>query len=527
MKVGRLNRVGITLGVAAALSACAAKSGPSCEAPAAPAGEAQTQPDTSAIPNDEILTTGFLKAGQTIVVDVRDHCPAPGKIASLIPDRFEGVTKSGERSYTWNLPFDVSADEFQRMAASDPCVVRLSESRFDQLSPQPPVGMETSSETEAMPNDPGVGLEKHLYAIGAPAAYDIFFDSRTGIKKEVVIAIIDTGVRIDHEDLRNNLWVNRGEIPNNRIDDDRNGYVDDVFGYNFESRIASPMPQKTYANASWIWAHGTRVAGLAAASGNNGKGGVGAHYRAKIMSLNVLGGGSAMDQAKIANAIRYAVDNGASVINLSLGGNNGQVSSYREALKYAIANGVVVLAAAGNESMAIGERYSAAGLAPSYQGLISIGNFQSQNYLKDTTSNYSPTYVELGAPGINTMYNQLYTTSPESASSYSYFAGTSAAVPVASGAAALAISLMKSRGYAVTAGEIERLLLESARKISALRRYFRDGNALDLGQLAKLVDGRYPAKGASVGDAPIESGSTPDPGRMEESPGGAGQCAGV
>ena len=117
------------------------------------------------------------------------------------------------------------------------------------------------------------------------------------------------------------------------------------------------------------------------------------------MSLNNLGPGSSMDQAVTANAIRYAVDNGADVINLSLGGNTGQITAYRDALRYAVSKGVVVLAAAGNESMQIDSMYSAAGLASSLKGLISVGNFQALNYNKDTTSNYSTAYVELGAPG--------------------------------------------------------------------------------------------------------------------------------
>ena len=95
------------------------------------------------------------------------------------------------------------------------------------------------------------------------------------------------------------------------------------------------------------------------------------------------------------------------------------------------------------------------------------------------------------------MSSQLYTTSPESISSYAYFAGTSAATPVASGAAALAIGLIKSRGYSYTAGDIENLLLDSAKKTPSLRYYFKDGNALDLANLARLVNARYPARGSS------------------------------
>jgi subtilisin family serine protease len=96
------------------------------------------------------------------------------------------------------------------------------------------------------------------------------------------------------------------------------------------------------------------------------------------------------------------------------------------------------------------------------------------------------------------MRSLLYTTDASSNSSYTGFSGTSAAVPVASGGAALAIALVKSRGYAVKASEIENLLLQSARKVSTLKNYFRDGNALNLANLARLIDQKYPPRGAGL-----------------------------
>ncbi len=312
-------------------------------------------------------------------------------------------------------------------------------------------------------------------------------------------------MRIDHEDLKANVWVNTGEIPRNGIDDDQNGYIDDVNGYNLASDIASPMPQISSANSSWQWAHGTRVAGLAAATAFNHIGGAGVAANAKIMALNVMGRGNSMDQSNTANAVRYAIDNGADVINLSLGGNEGLSVDLANQLRRATANGVVVFAAAGNESSPIGANYSAAGLAPSVAGLISVGNIQGDTNLISTTSNYSNYYVKLAAPGTNSMSDLLYTTSPESSSSYGYFSGTSAATPVAAGAAALAIGLVKSRGYTVSAAAIEKLMLASAKKISALKGYFQNGNVLDLANLARAVNRQYPRTvnpANNIGSAP-------------------------
>jgi len=357
---------------------------------------------------------------------------------------------------------------------------------FDSTAFRPP--------EQSLPTDPDFGQEKHLFAMGATAAYKIFYHRKSGIHKDVVIAVIDTGVRIDHEDLRANLWVNKNEIPNNGIDDDGNGYIDDVYGYNFASDIADPSPQESSLNSAWQWAHGTKVAGLAAATAFNGLGGAGVAANARIMALNDMGRGNSMNQNNTANAVRYAIDNGADIINLSLGGNDGLSAEFERQLRRAVAKGIVVFAAAGNEHSLIGSDYSAAGLAPQLRGLISVGNYQSASDRISTTSNYSTTYVKLGAPGTNSMKDLLFTTSAESPSSYSHFSGTSAATPVASGAAALAIGLIKSRGYKYTAADIEDLLLQSARKVVSLMNYFRDGNALDLEGLAKLVDARYPQR---------------------------------
>ncbi|WP_264196518.1 S8 family serine peptidase [Microseira wollei] len=153
-----------------------------------------------------------------------------------------------------------------------------------------------------------------------------------------VVAVIDTGVDYTHSDLDRNIWVNPNEIPGNNLDDDRNGFVDDVRGWDFVTDDSAPMDEQ---------GHGTHVAGIIAAE-NNGFGTTGVAFNAKIMPVRVLGesGGS---QSDIAAGIRYAVDNGADVINLSLG---GDFTSRQEAnaIRYAAEKGVVVVMAAGNES---------------------------------------------------------------------------------------------------------------------------------------------------------------------------------
>ncbi|MCX7671493.1 MAG: S8 family serine peptidase, partial [Anaerolineae bacterium] len=191
---------------------------------------------------------------------------------------------------------------------------------------------------DLIPNDPRYTSYQSLYLgtrLEMPAAWD-----RTTGRPEVVIAIIDTGVDLNHQDLAAGIWTNPLEIPNNRLDDDGNGYVDDVHGWNFA--------QNSHQVAD-DYGHGTHVAGIAAARINNGVGIAGMAGGATIMPIkvfppppNVIG-----TYEDLILGIVYAVDNGARVINMSLG-----ATSYSRgeeaAVNYAWAHGAVVVAAAGN-----------------------------------------------------------------------------------------------------------------------------------------------------------------------------------
>ena len=485
-----------------------------------------TRVSLSATATEADTKTGerIIRRGTKVSASLRDSCEPTGPISSTIDGRFEGETRAGVRSYVWEIPRDMTLSELEAWAVSDACVSLISDYAVDVIADDIPESMNLVGPL-SMPNDPMTEFRRHLEALNAPAAYDIFYDRQKGITSEVVVAVVDSGVEIRHEDLRQSLWVNRGEIPGNGIDDDRNGYVDDINGYNFASRKGSPLPEPGKNGSSWT--HGTKVAGLAAATGNNGIGVSGVIANAKIMSLNNMGTDSGMAQIDTANAIRYAVDNGADVINLSIGSFTAAGADYREALEYAVRKGVVVMAAAGNGNYRINSTYSAAGQAPRLNGLVSVGNFLASSYRKTGTSNYNPNFVEFSAPGQYDADTLLFTTYPTNTSSYGGFSGTSAATPVASGAVALAIGLIKSRGYDYTAADIERLLLDSAKKTPALATYFKDGNALDLERLAVLTDQRYPQKTSTDGN-PVTPG-TKLPATEEPSPvskeGVAAECA--
>ena len=160
-----------------------------------------------------------------------------------------------------------------------------------------------------------------------------------GGSPDVIVAVIDTGVDYNHLDLRNNIWVNPAEIPNNGKDDDGNGYIDDVYGWDCVGNDKDPMDDN---------GHGTHVAGIIAAE-NNKIGGVGVAYNCKVMVLKAGNSSGYFNNSDIAEAIQYAYMNGASVINMSFGGSNISIA-VEEALENAY-NSCVLVAAAGNDAL--------------------------------------------------------------------------------------------------------------------------------------------------------------------------------
>lgn len=158
-----------------------------------------------------------------------------------------------------------------------------------------------------------------------------------GGNPDVIVAVIDTGVDYNHLDLRNNIWVNTAEIAGNGKDDDGNGYIDDVYGWDFVGDDKDPMDDN---------GHGTHVAGIVAAE-NNKLGGIGVAYNCKVMVLKAGNSSGYFNNSDIAEAVQYAYMNGASVINMSFGGS--QISlAVEEALENAY-NSCVLVAAAGND----------------------------------------------------------------------------------------------------------------------------------------------------------------------------------
>lgn len=271
----------------------------------------------------------------------------------------------------------------------------------------------------AVPNDPSY-QQGEQWALNHPDDNDIDapegWDTRTSAA-DITIAITDSGVRLDHEDLKQNLWKNPGEIPGNGIDDDQNGYIDDIHGIN------AIEPNKTPDDDN---GHGTHVAGIAGAVGNNSKGVAGVAWSVKLMALKCLNqnGQGAIDG--IVEAIDYAIDQDVDIINASWGA-YAYSAALEEAIERADTAGILFVAAAGNYSVS-------AIIVPAvfpFKNIVSVGS-TDQDGTKSSFSNYNWIDVDVVAPG-----SKILSTWNETESSYAYLSGTSMATPIVSGVLAL------------------------------------------------------------------------------------------
>ncbi len=271
----------------------------------------------------------------------------------------------------------------------------------------------------ATPNDRSYADQWALSKIHASEAWDTCRGS-----SEVIVAVIDTGIDYDHPDLQGNLWTNESErdgLP--WVDDDDNGYIDDIRGYNFVAYSNDPRDDH---------GHGTAIAGIIAAVGNNETDIAGLCWTARIMPVKVLGAGGDGTAADAVPAIYYAVTNGADIISGSWGGAEGS-NALRDAIAYAHDEGVVVVAAAGNNGS--GEPYYPA----AYPEVISVAATDSDDqrwYL----SNYGD-WVDIAAPGRDIV--SLRATLPSQATRtgvVTRMSGTSLAAPHVSGTCALLLA---------------------------------------------------------------------------------------
>jgi subtilisin family serine protease len=305
-------------------------------------------------------------------------------------------------------------DDLYRVQISGDQDPRVVASRFRKLPEVEFASPRIIHRLAVAPNDSLFELQGYLVQINAPQAWE-------HIKAEqnpVVIAIVDGGSDIEHPDISPNLWINPDEIPDNQRDDDGNGYVDDIVGWNFATETADPSGLSNQpGNAS----HGTHVAGLASAVSNNGIGISGVSWNARLMILNAA---YPLEDNALAygyEAMLYAVDQGAKIINCSWG--SYTFSDYEQYIIDLITEqGAIVVAAAGNEGLSE-PLYPA-----SYRNVLSVAAVDERDRL--TFFSNSGENIDITAPGLD-----LISTIPNQ--SFASKSGTSMATPLVSGTVAL------------------------------------------------------------------------------------------
>jgi len=289
------------------------------------------------------------------------------------------------------------------------------------------------------PNDPEyIPRQWNFHQVALSQAWDINLG-----RPEVIVAVIDTGVDYTHPDLAGNIWINSGEIPGNGIDDDGNGFVDDVRGWDFADGDNDPRPyaagQKTDPDS-----HGTHVAGIVAAVTDNALGVAGVAWRTRIMALKVQSdSGTEMLESDIVAAIDYAIARGARIVNCSFGGDTDDPFEYQAFMRLQD-RGVLAVCAAGNNGKNVDTEDPKT--YPAYYDLdniVSVAWSNSADILA-SGSNYGAVSVDLAAPG-----DGVYSTCVVGSSSGSYCtkSGTSMAAPHVTGTAALMMAANAAWDY--------------------------------------------------------------------------------
>lgn len=304
------------------------------------------------------------------------------------------------------------------------------------------------------PNDLQYGELWGMTKISAPAAWDI----TTG-NAATVVAVIDTGMDMDHPDLLGNLWNNQDEIPNDNLDNDGNGYVDDVNGWDFSADDRTPEDSD---------GHGTHCAGTVGAVGNNNNQVAGVCWTVRIMPVRA-GTGAGLFDSDIVDSIRYAARNGAKVLSNSYGGPGFSQTVY-DAISYANKSGAIFVAAAGNDGMDndLFPQYPAGYELPN---VIAVAATDEDDSLAGF-SNYGRTTVDIAAPGVNIISTWL------DGQTHS-LDGTSMACPHVAGA----LALYAGTDPGVNPAEARQLLLESSDALPDLSGKVVCGGRLNLQRL--------------------------------------------
>ncbi len=366
--------------------------------------------------------------------------------AASVSSVFSPTTPAGKhpllsRTYLVRFPTTLPLEQLKQRYAEHASIENVEMNRLNRFC------------AETIPNDPQYNEQWNLKAMNLPKAWNI----EQG-KPSVIVAVVDSGIQREHPEFQNQLWQNTGEIPDNGVDDDQNGYVDDINGWDFSD---APTLQGI---GDWKerdnepddeTGHGTHVSGIIAAEANNGIGIAGIAWGCRLMPLRAgfrFGAGAFFQNDDVAAAIVYAADNGANVINMSLG---DTVNAFliQDAVEYAYNRGCVLVGAAGN-SPEPGAYYPAA-----LNTVLSVASLDKNLQLGN--SNFGAS-IDIAAPGEEILSIGLNTNQSSPEYRYNYRSGTSMAAAHISGVAALLISANPSCSNA----EIRQWLTGTARQLS-------------------------------------------------------------
>lgn len=340
-----------------------------------------------------------------------------------------------------------------------------SESTADlemRLQQQPCVlGVAPNPRVETAGLDPLLGKQSAWPVIAQAEGEKFFFHPLWGIQREVTVGVVDSGMQLDHPDLASRLWHGpSGEV-----------------GFDFVNNDEDPSDD---------FGHGTHVAGLVGAQRGNDigiRGVMGEWSRLMpVKSQDDKGGGNMAD---VINAVRWAVDHGAEVLNLSLIARQKN-AALADAIEYALSKKVTVVVASGNQGEEITDTNFIApvGYAPDYAGLISVGSVDAGTRVRSTFSNYSPNYVEISAPGSSGIDGIVSTYIP---GKWAGLDGTSMSSPQVAGAAALVTGFLKTHAIKVEPSQIEQLITLSAIAVPGQADFFTEGRRLNLENLGRYL----------------------------------------
>lgn len=318
-------------------------------------------------------------------------------------------------------------------------------------------------------NDPQVSRvwsfrSSSRYGVSVNDAYNQM--TQYSADEQIIVAVVDTGVDANHEDLKDVMWVNAGEIPGNNIDDDGNGYIDDVHGINTIIRGGDGKPTGDIRDTH---SHGTHVSGTIGAKQNNNKGIAGIASNVKIMGIRTVPNSGDETDVNVVESFIYAAKNGAKIINCSFGKKlNENGMAVRDAINHIGEEyGTLVVAAAGNSSLNIDRnlRYPASFDSPNLIVVASTSSYGNMSYF----SNYGAVNVDVAAPG-----SGIHSTVPNNR--YMGMSGTSMAAPTTSGVLAEIMSRFPDMDHV----QVKNLLIDSVSKVRSFSGKMVSGGRIDL-----------------------------------------------